>query len=362
MAASHESVCGMAAIRNDFIRSATLSGYLKAAQDVGLDPHAALKKAGLNYECLDSPDLPISLLSFIKLLQISAVASDHQDFGARAAIARGVPDLGPVSLLLREAESIEDALQILISRLHLHGDGTNMAIDVRSSEPFISFRIAAPRSVDTRQATEFCVCGITQLIRWLIGSNWRPQRVCFAHASPGQAQVQRAFFQAPVWYEQRVSGIAIDQQTLRRRVETSAPFLRRLAKQYLETSLASKPADFSTRVSQVIVQRLPRDSCTIEEVAEILGVHRRTLARRLERDGQSYSELLQKARYQIAQHAAADRHLSLTEAAEVTGFQNLSSFSRWFRVTFGRSATQWRQDSAQRSTRLLTGSRRSRVR
>jgi AraC-like DNA-binding protein len=351
----------MATIRNDFIRSATLSGYLKAARDVGLDASATLKKAGLKEECLYSPDLPIARLSFLKLLQISAAASGHHDFGARAAIARGVPDLGPVSLLLREAESIEDALQILLSRLHLHGDGTNMAIDVRSSEPFISFQLSAPRSIDTRQGTEFCACGMVQLIRWLIGASWRPLRVCFSHASPGQTQVQRAFFQAPVWYEQRVSGIAIDQQTLRRKVETSAPFLRRLARQYLEASLGNEPADFSTRVSEVIAKRLPSDSCTIEEVAEILGVHRRTLARRLERDGKSYSELLQKARCQIAQHAAADRHLSLTEAAEVTGFQNLSSFSRWFRVTFGRSASEWRQD-AQRSARLSATVRRSRVR
>jgi AraC-like DNA-binding protein len=352
----------MATIRNDFIRSATLSGYLKAARDVGLDADATLKKAGLKPDCLHSPDLLIARLAFVKLLQISAAASGHHDFGARAAIARGVPDLGPVSLLLREAESIEDALQILLARLHLHGDGTNMAIDVRSNEPFISFRIAAPRSVDTRQATEFCACGMVQLIRWLIGSSWRPLRVCFTHANPGQAQVQRAFFQAPVWYEQRVSGIVIDQQTLRRRIETSTPFLRRLAKQYLETSLVSEPANFATRVSEVIAQRLSRESCTIEEVADVLGMHRRTLARRLERDGQSYSELLQKARYQIAQHAAANRRLSLTQAAEVTGFQNLSSFSRWFRETFGRSATEWRQDSVRRASRDLSTARRTRAR
>lgn len=352
----------MATIRNDFIRSATLSGYPKAARDVGLDVEATLAKAGLKPDCLQSPDLLIPRLSFVKLLQLSAVASGQHDFGARAAIARGVPDLGPVSLLLREAESIEEALQILLSRLHLHGDGTNMAIDVRSSEPFISFRIAAPRNDDTRQATEFCACGMVQLIRWLIGSTWRPVRVCFTHPNPGHTQVQRAFFQAPLWYDQRVSGIAIDQRTLLRRVETSTPLMRRLAKQYLEASLATEPANFSTRVAEVIAQRLPRESCTIEEVAEALGVHRRTLARRLERDGQSYSGLLQKARCQIAQHAAANRHLSLTEAAEVTGFQNLSSFSRWFRETFGRSATQWRQDAAQRAAQSLSAARRSRAR
>jgi AraC-like DNA-binding protein len=186
--------------------------------------------------------------------------------------------------------------------------------------------------------------------------------VCFTHANPGHAQVQRAFFQAPVWHEQRVSGIVIDQHTLRRRIETSTPFLRRLARQYLETSLVSEPANFATRVAEVIAQRLSRESCTIEEVAEVLGVHRRTLARRLERDGQSYSELLQKARCQIAQHAAANRHLSLTQAAEVTGFQNLSSFSRWFRETYGRSATQWRQDSTRRAARDVSSARRIRSR
>lgn len=352
----------MATIRNDFIRSATLSGYLRAAREVGLDAHATLKKAGLKPECLHSPDLPIARLAFVRLLNLSAAASRHHDFGARAAIARGVPDLGPVSLLLREAESIEEALQILLSRLHLHGDGTNMAIDVRASEPVISFRIAAPSNIDTRQSSEFCACGLVQLIRWLIGSTWRPVRVCFAHASSEHTRVQRAFFQAPVWYDQGICCVVIDQQTLRRPVATSTPFLRRLARQYLETSLASEPATFAARVAEVIAQRLPRESCTIEEVADVLGVHRRTLARRLERDGQSYSELLHEARCQIAQQAAANRHLSLTEAAEVTGFQNLSSFSRWFRETFGRSATQWRQDAMQRSTRALASARRTRAR
>jgi AraC-like DNA-binding protein len=65
----------------------------------------------------------------------------------------------------------------------------------------------------------------------------------------------------------------------------------------------------------------------------------------LEREGQSYAALLQQARCDIARQIAADPRLSLTDAAEITGFQNLSSFSRWFRSTFGYSATQWREDA-----------------
>ncbi|HEY4365747.1 MAG TPA: AraC family transcriptional regulator [Steroidobacteraceae bacterium] len=348
--------------RSHFVRGATLSGYVKAAQEVGLDPRAMFGRTGLKYECLKEPDLLIAHDSFLRLLELSAETSGCHDFGARASIARGIPDLGAVSLLLREAETIEDALHTILSRLYLHGNAAIISFDNHPNEPFVSFRIAASPGASTLQATEFCACGFVQIVRWLIGPNWRPQLVCFSHASTGHTRLQRAFFQAPVRYEQSTSGILIDRQTLQRTVETSAPFLRRQAKGYLEGSLPLKPVDFSAKVAAMIAQMLPRDSCSADNVATALGIDRRTLSRRLERDGQSYASLLQRARCEIAQQLATDMSLSLTDAAEVAGFQNLSSFSRWFRSTFGYSATQWRQDTAQPSSHLRSASRRSRSR
>ena len=337
-------------IQSHSIRSATLSGYVKAAHEVGLDPLAMLTRMGLEHECLDEPDLLISHDSFVSLLQLSAVTSGQHDFGARAAIARGIPDLGAVSLLLRESETIADAIDTLLSNLHLHGDGASIALDSDSHEPFVSFRVSASHGINTLQATEFAACGLVQVIRWLIGPAWKPVRVCLAHSSMAQTRVQKSFFQAPVCYEQGSSGIVIDRHTLQRTVGMSAPFLRRQAKQYFGKALASRPVDFATRVADVIAQMLPRDACTADSVALALGIDRRTLSRRLEREGQSYASLLQRVRCEIAQRLATDAHLSLTEAAEATGFQNLSSFSRWFRTTFGYSATQWRQGTSQQST------------
>jgi len=337
----------MTAMRSHFIRGATLSGYVKAARDVGLDPRAMLRKLGLPTQCLQDPDVLISHDSFLRLLEICAKTSRHFDFGARAAIARGVPDLGPVSLLLREAETIEEALQTILVGLHLHGDGASISIDDHLNRPFVGVRVSGSRGVPILQGTEFAVCGLVQVVRWLIGTQWKPQAVCFSHSNPASTQVLRAFFQAPVRYQQSSSGILIDRATLHRKVETSVPFLRRQVKSYLAASLELKPVDFSSRVMQVIAQMLPRASCTVDNVARVFDIDRRTLARRLKRDGNSYASLLQTARSEIAQRLIADVRLSLTDATEVTGFQNLSSFSRWFRTTFGHSATQWRQDSQQ---------------
>lgn len=330
------------------IRSATLSGYLKAAQEAGLDPFEMLTKAGIGHESLDEPDLLISQDSFAILLELCAQASGHHDFGARAAIARGVPDLGPVSLLLREVETIDEALQTLLLQLHLHGDGAGISVDSRLNEPFIALRVSASRGISTTQITQFAACGLVQIIRWLSGDIWKPKRVCFAHSGTGHSRLLKAFFQSPVCYEETADGLLIDRQTLSRPVATSTPFLRRQARRYLEGAFVLKPVDFASRVSDVITQMLPRDSCSADNVAHALGIDRRTLARRLERDGHSYASLLQKARCDIAQQIALDARLSLTAAAEVTGFQNLSSFSRWFRSTFGYSPTEWRNETIQR--------------
>jgi hypothetical protein len=214
-------------IRSHSIRGAALSGYMKASEEVGLNPYALLQTTGLQNECLSEPDLLIPYRSVLQLLELSATASAHPDFGARAAIARGIPDLGPVSLLLREAETMEDALDTIVSKLYLHGDGPEISIDHQANESFIALRIVGPPDVDTLQATEYCACGLVQVFRWLIGSNWKPQRVCFSHDNTGQTRLQRAFFQSPVSYDESISGVLIDRQTLRRTVETSAPFLRR---------------------------------------------------------------------------------------------------------------------------------------
>jgi AraC-like DNA-binding protein len=184
------------------------------------------------------------------------------------------------------------------------------------------------------------------VIRWLIGSDWNPRRIFFTHPNRGHVQIQRAFFQSVIRYEQSASGILIDRQALQRPVKTSPPFLRRQAKRYLEETFAVKPLGFSSKVSAVIVQMLSQDRCSADGVAMVLGVDRRTLARRLEREGESYASLLQRARCERVQQIVAIG-VSLTDMAELAGFQSLSSFSRWFRATYGCSPTQWRQSARQ---------------
>jgi hypothetical protein len=85
------------------IRSASLVDYPEIARSVGLDPDKVLKEAGLPRSCLRNRDLRISVA---ELLDASASAARVDDFALRLAQRRGLSNLGPLALIVREQPTV----------------------------------------------------------------------------------------------------------------------------------------------------------------------------------------------------------------------------------------------------------------
>jgi AraC-like DNA-binding protein len=328
-------------MKRKVVRSATLFGYLKAARELGIDGEALMAKVGLGNDFADHPDSLISADAFITLLNLSAAASNHSDFGARASIARGVPDYGPVSLLLREEETLGDALRTFVTRLPYHSDSTYLELDTRFGKPFLSFRIIS--DVPVNQVSEFCACGLVQSIRWLVGSDWNPDAVCQEHPRPAHTSAQSNFLRCELRYDQVMGGILLGRDALNLKVITSPAVLRRHAKTLIENTLTGSTAHFEVQVARVITQSLRDSSFDADSIASSLGMNRRTLHRRLTSQGLSYSTLLQQVRYETARRLVEVGTVPLTDVAEATGFSSQSSFSRWFQTTFGCTASEWKR-------------------
>ena len=76
---------------------------------------------------------------------------------------------------------------------------------------------------------------------------------------------------------------------------------------------------------------MPQGACRINHVAELMGVTRRTVHRRLAEENITFSQLVQQNRVMLADiytNSTAKKR-SKTEIAQLLGFANLSSFSRW---------------------------------
>jgi len=333
--------------RNRWIRSATLVGYPEAALAVGLDPVKMLGRVGLDLSCMEDRETQISFDAHLRLLAESARLANCPDFGTRAAVQRGTPDYGAVSLLMREAENLEAALKFYTSHLPLHADGTFIELDKRFRNPLIFVEIAGRTREESIQCTQFACVGITMQIRWLLGPEFQPATISFAFPKPERTDAISRFFKCPVLYKQVVSGVVLDRSLLQRPLVTSSPFLRKLALAQMGTLLQRSPGSFSTKVSRVIRRMLGEGTADSESVAEHFGIDRRTLNRRLEREGETFSSILQSVRVEIACRALDGSDCSLTQVADATGFETLSSFSRWFQRSLGCTASAWRARQAE---------------
>jgi AraC-like DNA-binding protein len=99
----------------------------------------------------------------------------------------------------------------------------------------------------------------------------------------------------------------------------------------------------SLRVRRVILEQLHEvKGAPGDRVADVLGISRRTLSRRLEQEGTSFVEELDRARREIALVHVAETEEPLTEVAYLLGFSHVESFHRAFKRWTGETPLAYR--------------------
>ena len=89
-------------------------------------------------------------------------------------------------------------------------------------------------------------------------------------------------------------------------------------------------------------ETLPLGRCSVEELAQHLGVDRRTVHRHLARSGETFSSLVNDVRCELADDYLEGDTGRLIDVAHLLGFSALSAFSRWHKRHFGFTLTERR--------------------
>ena len=84
-------------------------------------------------------------------------------------------------------------------------------------------------------------------------------------------------------------------------------------------------------IRALIAEQLPVRYPKVEQIARRLGVPVRTLQRRLEQTGLTYSGLVEETRFSLARRLLAQPDAHVAEVAKLLGYRDPSSFSRAFR-------------------------------
>ncbi|MEJ0065951.1 MAG: helix-turn-helix transcriptional regulator [Caulobacteraceae bacterium] len=189
---------------------------------------------------------------------------------------------------------------------------------------------------------DLTVAMYVQIFRSLLGEDWKPARVALARPPPADAAPYQALL-GVVEFAASFTGFLMTNADLARSLGQSDPQMAREIARYIEASGAPHGASVSETVAALILRLLPDGSCTVDLVAQHLGVDRRTVHRRLAAEGKSFTQLLESARRDVATWQLTHGNQPLTEVTALVGFSSLSTFSRWFRAAFGMQPSEFRR-------------------
>ena len=322
-------------------RSASLTDYEHVARSVGLDPFRMLRMAKLPAKVLDDPNMLISADSVGWLLEKSAALSGQEAFGLLLAETRSLANMGMLALAIREEPTLRAAMQSCVRYMRLHNAGVQLRLEDAGDDVLLQVGVNMPRLGVCRQAIEQSTGIGLRTLRVLSGDTFRPVRICFTHERPASLEVHRRVLGTGIKFSQDCNAIVCRGRDLDRPIPAADPTLNREVKRWLDMQLGNLPDEPAQRARQIVRMLLPSGLCSVDRVAQHLGMHRRTLNRHLAAEGLSVTTIIDAVRAELAEEYLANSKRKLYEVADLLGFSSAGDFSRWFRGQFGKTPSDW---------------------
>lgn len=319
---------------------------IDGAGRLGVDRDTLLSAAGIQPEALGWERWPIDHIT--RLWHGAERCTGDPGFGLKAGAGVRPASIDVVSFALQSAATLREAIAMVQKYQRLISDGGRFQMLPGNRGTWIVYHPRQGRLAFSPHQLEAVLAAVVTFSGWLTGSALQPRRVQFSQVRLGPAAGYQAIFDCPVEFEQAFSGLLVGNAELDRPLPQSDPGLSKLHEQFSAGRLAAlamegEPTpDLRQWLLTQMSQKLPRRV----DAARALGVSERTLARRLQAEGQTFNNLLDDVRRELALKAVAGQQQSLAEIAQSLGYAEVSTFYRAFHRWTGLPPARWRKEHA----------------
>lgn len=328
------------------IRASGIRGYEDLVVSLGADPGPLLLRFDLTSEMLADDDALVSLRSVMALLEASAAATGHHDFGLRMAQHQGIDILGPLALGMQHSPTVADALQFASRYLFVHSPGLvfsvlpNSALVPDACE--LRLQIQLPRQPAQRQAIDQCLAVLYRILRFLAPQEPPLLTVALPHRPIAPLSAYARFFGAPIRVEQEHGGLHVLPATLNATLRAVNGSLRKMASDYIAQQYSDPAQTLTQRVRHALMRTLSTSQGRKEAIAEMLAMHPRTMQRRLSAEQCSFEDLREDVRKEVALRYLRDTRVPLSQLSSLLGLSEQSALTRSCRRWFGTTPARLR--------------------
>jgi AraC-like DNA-binding protein len=327
----------MSGERPRLVRARALTGFTELVRAQGGDPATLLRRVGLQPTILDQPDATLRFDSAARLLERAARSLDLPDFGLRLSRYQDISVLGAVALLARHAATVGDALRGISRNFSYHIAAARIQLrdDERPAYAQFRYELEHDPALPRRQVVELSIAvahGFLRLVTADAGKDWE---VGFMHRQGQSLARYRRFFGCPVRFAAQADMVVFPARLLAVAIDAGNPQLRAAAERYVSNLIRRFPLDIGQQVEALVERQLVAGGSGIDRIAAQLGMHRRTLQRRLEAQGLHFEDIVDLVRRKRANQLLPHPAIPLSEVCHLLGYAEQSSFNRACRRWYG---------------------------
>ena len=265
----------------------------------------------------------------------------HDDdplIGLELGLSIQVGHLDTAGMLLMSSNTIGEALDALLEYHPIVGEGGSFAFQRGESVCTLIYEPHyATRCSERVEAVMGCLLNLT---RWTTGDAFRPAAVTFVHAPLADIARYERRLGVPVRFRSASNALSFDAANLALPLSQANPalyvHLQRLATDELD-ALGSR--SLAARIGHILAAH---PSWGRERVAGELNISARHLVRRLAAEGESFKQLHDGLRRQLAERALRDNE-RIGDIAQRLGFADESALARAFKRWTGVTPARFRE-------------------
>lgn len=316
----------------------------RALDAAGCDSAALLAEAGVDLKSLDGPTARCPLTLSARLWKIAVAATGDPAFGIKAASHIKNTSFHALSYGISASSTLKEAFERAQRYCHVVSDAVEYGFSRRGAE----YHFVIEPTTDVPDESIDCLVGAyLRMCRSLIGHDYSPVRIELRRSRPSSIEDFVALLRAPLRFDAPQTRLIFDAESIERPLDGGNPELARhndeISLRYLSQI---ERQNIQVRVREVLTQRLAHGEPSQEDVAELLNMSARTLQRKLGDSGNTYKEILDQTRRELALAYLSAPRYSVSDVTYMLGFSAASCLTRAFRRWTGQSPSDWRAGAA----------------
>jgi AraC-like DNA-binding protein len=332
------------------IRAASWKGFRELVEELGGSADEILAAAHVDATLLNQPDRYLPLRLLIDTLNIAAERLERSDFGLLWGSRLDVSMLGALAIAITNAPTAREALDIATRFLHTHSPAIALTVSPlpNPARDFVRLDTTIGAGVRADQYHERTLAITFRALQQICGPGFRPVETWFAHARQSPMAAYRRVFGAAPLFGKTMMGLVVDRAVLDAPRSGLSPQLRDIAETFLRSLGPPRDDTVTARVASIVRGLRGGPDSSAAQAALALGMHERTLQRRLKAEGTTFEVIRDTVRRDIAESLLA-QNVALSQIAFALDYSDLSAFSRSSRRWFGRSPSAHRAELLKRT-------------